>query len=131
MNQKKCPFCDLEVARIHLENNVAAAFLDAFPITTGHTLIVPKRHVVSVFDLSEEELAAVWRLVALVRAQLLDELKPNGFNVGINDGQAAGQTVMHAHVHVIPRRQGDVADPRGGVRRIVPSKAPCWGEGQK
>jgi diadenosine tetraphosphate (Ap4A) HIT family hydrolase len=129
MDQHCCPFCHLEASRIRLENEFAAAFHDAFPIAEGHTLVVPKRHVASLFDLSEEEQAALWRLVALVRAKLMAELKPDGFNVGVNDGPAAGQTVMHAHLHVIPRRAGDVADPRGGVRWIVPGKAQYWGEG--
>ena len=81
--------------------------------------------------LSEEDQAALWRLVALVRGKLAAELKPDGFNVGVNDGPAAGQTVLHAHVHVIPRRKGDVADPRGGVRWIMPAKARYWVEGQQ
>jgi diadenosine tetraphosphate (Ap4A) HIT family hydrolase len=129
MDQHRCPFCHLEASRIRLENEFAAAFPDAFPISEGHTLVVPKRHVVSLFDLPEEEQAALWRLVALVRGKLMAELKPDGFNVGVNDGPAAGQTVMHAHVHVIPRRKGDTADPRGGVRWIIPGKAQYWGEG--
>lgn len=112
-----------------LENDFAAAFPDGFPIAEGHTLVVPKRHVASLFDLSDEEQEAVWMLVAQVRGGLISELKPDGFNVGLNDGPAAGQTVMHAHVHVIPRRRGDVADPRGGVRWILPTKAQYWGEG--
>ena len=114
MDQNRCPFCHLEAPRTHLENAVAVSVLDAFPVADGHTLVVPKRHVASLFDLSEEEQAALWRLVALVRAKLKDELQPDGFNVGVNDGTAAGQTVLHAHVHVIPRRAGDVADPIEG-----------------
>jgi diadenosine tetraphosphate (Ap4A) HIT family hydrolase len=113
-----------------MENDVAVAFLDAFPVAEGHMLVAPKRHLASLFDLSGEEQAALWRLVALVRAKLMDEIKPDGFNVGVNDGLAAGQTVMHAHVHVIPRRKGDVADPRGGVRWVMPSKASYWVEDQ-
>lgn len=112
-----------------LENDFAAAFPDGFPIANGHTLVVPKRHVASLFDLSEEEQEALWKLVAQVRGRLMAELKPDGFNIGLNDGPAAGQTVMHAHVHVIPRRQGDTEDPRGGVRWILPKKAQYWGEG--
>ena len=130
MDQNRCPFCHLERSRIALENEAARAFPDAFPVADGHTLVVPKRHVVSLFDLPEEEQAALWRLVALARGKLMDELRPDGFNVGVNDGPAAGQTVMHAHVHVIPRRTGDVADPRGGVRWVVPAKAQYWVEEQ-
>ncbi len=131
MDPHDCPFCDLKKSRILLESEFATAFFDAFPVVEGHTLVVPKRHVASLFDLPEEEQAAVWKLVALVRAKLMAEQQPDGFNVGVNDGPAAGQTVMHAHVHVIPRRKGDVADPRGGVRWIMPDKAPYWAEGQK
>jgi diadenosine tetraphosphate (Ap4A) HIT family hydrolase len=83
------------------------------------------------FDLPEEELAALWRLVALVRGKLRAELKPDGFNLGVNDGPAAGQTVMHAHVHIIPRRTGDSADPRGGVRWVLPAKARYWAEEER
>ena len=131
MNENRCPFCHLEQSRIRLENEVTTAFPDAFPVAEGHMLVVPKRHVASVFDLPEEEQAALWRLVALVRAELLDGLKPDGFNVGVNDGMAAGQTVMHAHVHVIPRWRGDVAAPKGGVRWVVPDKATYWTGGRQ
>src|SRR5690242_6856241 len=124
MDQHRCPFCHLERPRIALENDCAVAFFDAFPVADGHTLVVPKRHVASLFDLPEGEQAAIWSLVALVRSRLMAEIRPDGFNVGVNDGPAAGQTVMHAHVHVIPRRTGDVADPRGGVRWVIPAKAP-------
>jgi diadenosine tetraphosphate (Ap4A) HIT family hydrolase len=123
MGEYDCPFCRLEKHRIRLESEFAVAFPDRFPVTQGHTLVIPKRHVASLFDLPDEEQAAVWKLVALVRALLLAEFKLEGFNVGLNDGTAAGQTVSHAHVHVIPRRHGDVADPRGGVRWIIPHKA--------
>lgn len=130
MDKSRCPFCNPEASRIRLENEVAVAILDSFPVAEGHTLVIPKRHVGSLFDLAVEEQADLWRLVALVRVGLLDGIKPDGFNVGVNDGVAAGQTVMHAHVHVIPRRSGDVADPRGGVRWVVPDKAAYWVEGQ-
>jgi diadenosine tetraphosphate (Ap4A) HIT family hydrolase len=128
MDQSRCPFCHLEGSRITLENEAAIAFPDAFPVVAGHTLVVPRRHVAGLFDLSEEEQAALWRLVALARGKLMDELKADGFNVGVNDGLAAGQTVMHAHVHVIPSRAGDVADPRGGFRWVLPAKARYWVE---
>ena len=106
MDQSQCPFCCLVTSKIYLENELTAAIADAFRVTNGHTLVVPKRHVASLFDLSDVEQAALLRLVALVRAQLAAELKPDGFNIGVNDGAAAGKTVMHAHVHVIPPRQG-------------------------
>src|SRR5262245_33446443 len=131
MDQHRCPFCHLEKSRITLEDEAARAFPDAFPVAEGHTLIVPNRHVASLFDLPEAERAAVWRLVALVRDKLMNELRPDGFNVGVNDGPAAGQTVRAPRVRVIPRRMGEVADPRGGVRWVVPAKARYWVEGQR
>lgn len=130
MDKNRCPFCDLK-PRIILENDFAMSFLDEFPLTQGHTLVVPKRHVASLFDLSKEEQAAVWTLLGQVRRKLLADIKPDAFTIGLNDGPAAGQTVMHAHVHVIPRQSGDVADPRGGIRWIMPSKAPYWVEDKK
>ena len=126
MDRDDCPFCHLERGRIRLEDEYAAAIPDGFAVTEGHTLVVPRRHVASIFDLTEREQRSVWRLVAQARALLLAELGPDGFNVGLHDGPAAGQTVLHAHVHVIPRRAGDVADPRGGVRWVVPAKARYW-----
>jgi diadenosine tetraphosphate (Ap4A) HIT family hydrolase len=128
---KTCPFCNLATDRIYLESEAAIAFPDAFPISQGHTLVVPKRHVTSLFDLSDEEQAALWRLVAQVRAKLWHDLNPDAFSIGVNDGRAAGQTVLHGHVHIIPRRQGDSPDPRGGIRWIKPEKARYWGEGEK
>jgi diadenosine tetraphosphate (Ap4A) HIT family hydrolase len=129
MGTPDCPFCRLERSRIRLAREHALAVPDGFPVAVGHTLVLPKRHVESLFDLTGEEQAAVWALVAAVRALLLVELSPDGFTVGLNDGCAAGQTVRHAHVHVIPRRYGDVADPRGGVRWLFPTKAAYWARG--
>jgi len=126
MPQQPCPFCNLDAGRIVLDNAAAVALPDGFPVTEGHTLVVPRRHVASLFDLTDDEQGGLWKLVALVRAKLLADLRADGFNVGVNDGTAAGQTVMHAHVHVIPRRQVDVADPRDGVRWVMPTKASYW-----
>lgn len=109
-----------------MANAHAIAFRDGYPLSEGHGLVVPRRHLASVFDGSPEEQAALWSLVAEFRAAMLRELSPAGFNVGVNDGAAAGQTVMHGHVHVIPRFEGDVADPRGGIRWILPEKAKYW-----
>lgn len=121
-----CPFCQLETTRIRISNQCGLAFLDGFPISPGHTLVVPRQHVASVFDLPAEIRQSLWELVAVVRTSLMEEFHPDGFNVGMNDGKAAGQTVMHAHIHVIPRYKGDAADPRGGVRWIIPTKAAYW-----
>jgi diadenosine tetraphosphate (Ap4A) HIT family hydrolase len=123
-----CPFCDLAPDRVTRASAHAhaRALADAYPVTDGHTLVVPIRHVASLFDLSADELADVWRLVGEVRAALAASHGVNAFNIGVNDGEAAGQTVGHAHVHVIPRRRGDVPDPRGGVRWVIPDRAPYW-----
>jgi diadenosine tetraphosphate (Ap4A) HIT family hydrolase len=121
-----CPFCDLQADRVWAENEKALALYDGYPLAEGHTLVVPREHVASLFDLGVDEQMAVWRLVADVRSALARRFGPDGFNVGLNDGQAAGQTVSHAHVHVVPRYSGDVPDPRGGVRWIIPKKAVYW-----
>lgn len=99
---------------------------DAFPVADGHTLVVPRKHVSTMFELTTPEQNAIWELVARVRERLLAEMQPDGFNIGINDGLAAGQTVMHAHIHIIPRRHGDVPDPRGGIRWVISDNAPYW-----
>lgn len=105
------------------ENRFAIALRDRFPVSAGHTLIVPKRVVNSAFDLDQDEIAACWQLLAAERDRLSAEFQPDGFNVGINVGEAAGQTVQHAHIHLIPRYGGDHPDPRGGVRAVIPGKA--------
>jgi diadenosine tetraphosphate (Ap4A) HIT family hydrolase len=109
-----------------MANNSVFALYDSFPITPGHSLIIPKRHISSFFEATKEEQTALLDLLAEMRELLIHEKNPNGFNIGINDGAAAGQTVMHLHIHLIPRYEGDTADPRGGVRWIMPEKAPYW-----
>lgn len=126
MDQPACPFCNLPQQRVLLETGTTLAFLDAYPVTEGHTLVIPKRHVASIFELPAEELAALWAQVATVRRLLAEKHSPDAFNIGVNDGVAAGQTVPHAHIHVIPRRKGDAIDPRGGIRWIIPGKAKYW-----
>lgn len=123
---KPCPFCTLPESRIVEENEHAVLILDGFPVSPGHSLIIPKRHVGSFFEVSAQERAALFEL--LDRAQVLatDHHCPDGFNIGINDGAAAGQTVPHLHIHLIPRYHGDLPDPRGGVRWIIPQKADYW-----
>jgi diadenosine tetraphosphate (Ap4A) HIT family hydrolase len=125
-NRSFCPFCNLEKSRVILDNDHAIAIYDGYPVSPGHSLIVPKRHIVSFFEASKEEQAALFDLLAEMRQLLQKELKPDGFNIGINDGAAAGQTVMHLHIHLIPRYTGDMPDPRGGVRWIFPEKADYW-----
>ena len=121
-----CPFCHLIASGSVTDVNAhAVAFADGYPVAAGHTLVVPRRHVASVFDLGPEEYAALWEVVGAVRRRLTADGCP-GFTIGVNDGAAAGQTVGHAHVHVIPRRAGDVDDPRGGVRWVLPERAEYW-----
>lgn len=121
-----CPFCDLDPSKPVASSPHALAIRDSYPLTEGHTLVLPRKHVASVFDLPAAELDDLWRLVARVRSDLKAELGVDAFNVGVNDGRAAGQTLEHAHVHVIPRRDGDSDDPRGGVRWVIPERAPYW-----
>lgn len=117
-----CIFCDLDPARVIEQNASAVAIADGFPVSPGHTLVIPRRHAASYFDMDAAERQALWDLVETVRLRLDRERHPDGFNIGINVGEAAGQTVMHMHIHVIPRYVGDMADPRGGVRHVIPGK---------
>jgi diadenosine tetraphosphate (Ap4A) HIT family hydrolase len=124
--QEQCLFCQRALDDVLIFNEAAVAFRDGFPVTDGHTLVVPRRHVTSVFELAPAEFAGIWQLVWETRASLSSEFKLDGFTVGVNDGLAAGQTIAHGHIHVIPRRVGDVVDPRGGVRWVIPEKAAYW-----
>ena len=118
-----CIFCDLGAGRIISENELCIAIKDAFPVTEHHTLVIPKRHVSDYFDLHQPERNAIEAMLHEQRQLILkqDDIV-TGFNVGINTGASAGQTVFHVHVHLIPRRDGDVADPRCGVRAVIRSK---------
>lgn len=119
-----CIFCSIPETEILAENELALAFLDKFPSNEGHTLIVPKRHVANLFEATTEEMTSIWELLREVKRKLDERFAPDGYNVGVNVGEAAGQTVLHLHVHVIPRYQGDVPDPRGGIRRLKKSLVP-------
>jgi diadenosine tetraphosphate (Ap4A) HIT family hydrolase len=114
------PFLRLPTSEWVASNDLAFAIRDRYPVSRGHTLIIPRREVATWFDATVGEQHAVIALVDRVKHALDDELHPDGYNVGFNAGEAAGQTVMHLHVHVIPRYHGDVADPRGGIRHVVP-----------
>jgi diadenosine tetraphosphate (Ap4A) HIT family hydrolase len=111
---------------ILLDRPLAFAKRDAYPVSKGHALIIPRRHVVSFFDATQAERLAIMDLLDAAKALLDQEHRPDGYNIGINDGAAAGQTVMHLHLHLIPRYAGDAADPRGGIRWIVPAQAEYW-----
>ncbi|MBU6272361.1 MAG: HIT domain-containing protein [Betaproteobacteria bacterium] len=121
-----CPFCTLPADRIRLSTPLALALRDAYPISPGHTLIIPRRHIASFFELAAEERADLLTLLDQARAGLDAEFHPDAYNIGINDGPAAGQTIGHLHIHLIPRYTGDQPDPRGGVRWIFPDKADYW-----
>lgn len=113
-----CIFCEYKKDEYIAENELAFAIYDKFPVNKGHALIIPKRHFESFFEATEEEIKAIYSLLHQVRKTIDKELKPEGYNVGVNVGYHAGQTVMHLHVHLIPRYIGDVENPRGGVRNI-------------
>ncbi len=116
-----CPFCTTDRERIAV-NDLAFAIYDGFPVNPGHALIIPKRHVANFFELSAEERMACFDLVSEVQQTLASAYRPDGYNVGINVNEAGGQTIFHVHIHLIPRYIGDVEEPRGGVRGVIPDK---------
>jgi diadenosine tetraphosphate (Ap4A) HIT family hydrolase len=118
----RCPFCAVPAPRLVADNAMAIAIRDPFPVNPGHTLVIPRRHVASWFETSPEERLAILELLDDMRTRLDAELRPGGYNIGINAGEPAGQTVMHVHVHLIPRFAGDVDDPAGGVRFVIPER---------
>jgi len=119
-----CKFCHEPETEIIAENGLARAFYDKFPVNPGHVLIVPKRHIASFFDATFEELQSINLLIFRVKEILDPKLNPDGYNIGVNVGFAAGQTIFHLHFHIIPRFKGDVDNPRGGVRKIKSSIVP-------
>ncbi len=123
---KPCPFCTLPETRVIDSSQQGLVIRDGFPISPGHTLIIPRRHTGSFFNLDADERTDLLGLLDRAKAVLEHEHSPDGYNIGINDGAAAGQTVPHLHIHLIPRYNGDSPDPRGGVRWIVPDKADYW-----
>jgi len=118
----KCPFCNPVADEIVAKNDLCYARWDGYPVSTGHLLVIPFRHVADYFSLTAEEKHAVLALVDECKEVIEENLSPAGYNIGFNVGTAAGQTVMHCHCHVIPRYVGDVRDPKGGVRGVVPGK---------
>lgn len=121
-----CVFCELPHSRIVFSNPQGVVIRDAYPISPGHTLIIPRRHVGSFFEIATEERDALLALLEEAKRRIDQEFQPDGYNIGINDGPVAGQTVAHLHIHLIPRYAGDRSDPRGGVRWVVPEKAKYW-----
>ena len=123
---KPCPFCRLPPERIVARNEYGGVLRDLYPVSPGHTLVIPWRHVGSFFDLTPEERAGLMALVDSAKAALDAEKRPDAYNLGLNDGPAAGQTVPHCHLHLIPRYARDLEDPRGGVRWVIPGRAKYW-----
>ncbi len=123
-----CPFCRIDKMKLLHEGEHCYVIHDGFPVTPGHTLVIPTRHVGSWFETTEEERRDLFAALDVAKDLLDVDIKPDGFNVGINDGASAGQTVPHLHIHLIPRFTGDQDDPRGGVRKIFPAKADYWSE---
>ncbi len=121
MSDRECPFCDLG-DRVLAENELAVAVRDLEPASPGHTLIIPKRHSASFFDLTSAEVAACHALLQGERAHIAKAHRPDGYNIGVNDGEAAGQSMAHTYFHLIPRYRGDHPDPRGGVRHVIPTR---------
>ena len=126
MVQSDCPFCNPDTARVFLQAELIVGLWDAFPVAAGHALLVTRRHVTSWFDATAPEQQALTDAIQTARQEILRRHAPDGFNIGVNDGRAAGQTVDHAHVHMIPRYDDDVPDPRGGVRIVLPDRAKYW-----
>jgi len=118
-----CLFCEIPPERVITSNELAYAIRDGFPVTPFHTLVIPKNHKIDYFSLSNEELLACDHLLKTLKGEI-QALDPNvtGFNIGLNAGASAGQTVFHCHIHLIPRRDGDVSEPKGGVRHVIPGK---------
>lgn len=116
-----CPFCKPTQLNIILENDLAYGFYDKYPVQRGHVLIIPKQHIETYFEASDQQIMAIHRLIREAKEMVNEEFSPDGYNIGVNIGNAGGQTVPHLHVHLIPRYKGDVEDPRGGIRHAVPN----------
>jgi diadenosine tetraphosphate (Ap4A) HIT family hydrolase len=121
-----CPFCDPTPDRTFHRGRLVLGVWDGFPVSPGHALLVPSRHVASWFEATEAERLELMAAIDAARNAILARHRPDGFNIGMNLGAVAGQTVDHLHLHVIPRYAGDVPDPRGGVRWVVPQHADYW-----
>ena len=121
-DSSKCAFCKIRDIDMALKNDLCFAIYDSFPVSSGHMLIIPFRHFENFFECTDEEMEAIWDLLQKCKKMLSDDLKPDGFNVGVNIGKISGQTIFHTHVHVIPRYIDDVDDPRGGIRGVIPEK---------
>jgi len=126
MEEMSCPFCGLLPSRLVAGDDLALVVRDGFPVSPGHMLIIPRRHFESFFETTEAERASLLRLLDEAKRVLDTEFQPDGYNIGVNNGAAAGQTVAHLHIHLIPRYAGDREDPRGGIRWVLPERAKYW-----
>lgn len=125
MQNNYCLFCDKdnkEKHRVIFENDLFYSRWDNFSVSNGHAEIIPKKHVVSFFDLVDEEILQMYDLIVKTKKIISDEFNPAGYNIGLNEGYAAGRTIDHLHIHIIPRYAGDVENPRGGIRNVIPGK---------
>lgn len=122
-----CLFCDYSKDEYIVENHLAFGIFDKFPVNEGHMLIIPKRHFESFFDATEEEIVALYDLIKEGKKHIDKEFNPDGYNVGVNVGEYGGQTVMHLHIHLIPRYKGDIDNPKGGVRKLKKELVPYNG----
>jgi len=122
MGPVSCVFCAPEDAEVVLRGEMSYVRYDKFPVSPGHMLVIPFRHVPSVFDLNSDEIAEIGKLIVETKEYIEQGYHPDGYNIGVNVGVAAGQTVMHVHIHVIPRYVGDMENPRGGVRGVIPER---------
>ena len=123
MTAASCPFCTIEASRIFHAGDMVLGVWDACPVSPGHALLIPRRHIATWFDATHQERAELAETVGIARCAIERRHQPDGFNIGVNVGAAAGQTIPHLHVHVIPRYAGDVPNPRGGVRYVIPAHA--------
>jgi ATP adenylyltransferase len=122
-NSSNCPFCNIDTDRVVItETTEVYSIYDNYPVSQGHAIIIPKRHCSDYFELTTEEQSACWSMVNDVKQILQDKYHPDGLNVGININEAAGQTISHVHIHLIPRYKGDVKEPEGGIRGVIPEK---------
>ena len=118
-----CIFCKIRKEELQFENQLAYSSVDSYPVTELHSLIFPKRHIETYFDLTKKEIQACNDLILKTKEKILkQDSSIKGFNIGTNAGKFAGQSIMHCHIHLIPRREGDVENPQGGVRSVIPNK---------
>jgi diadenosine tetraphosphate (Ap4A) HIT family hydrolase len=122
MKHSECPFCSPVDGEMIIKDHLCYAKWDKFPVSKGHILIIPFRHISSYFDTTHDEKKSITKLIEACKKILDQQFSPDGYNIGVNVGEPAGQTVMHCHIHMIPRYIGDIENPRGGVRGVIPHK---------